>query len=142
MDYVRGYGKHSGSLDPRKSAGGKEGVMVPGSPRSEHLAKSCEGSKQVDGLPVDSQPGYATAVYVNDGSEEENIRVKSIVDRYLGKGDLGAAASSSERGDNNNDDNMSVSSVGGHRRLKRTRDDKGSVSDSDVESHHIGVIKY
>jgi len=108
------------------------GGMVPVSPRGLR-AESCEGPQPGRGLPAGSQPGIATAdVY---RSSEENNLVRSIVDRYLGSNESGAAGPSNiSSGGNVNEDAMSVSSIiTGSTSLKRTRKSQEDVSDFDVE---------
>jgi len=59
---------------------------------------------------------------------------RSIVDRYLGRIESGAAGPSNmSTGGNINDDVMSVSSITGSTSFKRTRKFQEDVSDSDTE---------
>jgi len=115
------------------SPGTGRGGRVPGSPRSGLRAESCEGPQPDEGLLTGSQPGIATANDVNrNSSERENSSVKSIVSRYLGKNDTGAAAPGNALVEGNpNEDAMSVSSICGSVNLKRSRVDQDSDSDSD-----------
>jgi len=100
------------------------GTVVPGSPRSEHEAKSCEGPKPVERLPAGSQPDKATA------EENDEQSVRTIVDKYLGPSASGVMPLFS-------DDNMSVNSlISATPRKKRVRD-MGSLSDLDIDNHPV-----
>jgi len=95
------------------------GTTVPGSPRSGPCAETCVGPQPGGVLPAGTQSGIATA------EVEEERKVRSLLDRYLGPGPThGASTSAMEE-----DDNMSIAdSIG----KKRTRE-RESVSDSDVD---------
>jgi len=113
--------------------------MVPVSPRSGLRAESCEGPQPGEELPAGSQPGIATAANDRRSSEEDDLLVRSIVDRCLRKNESGAAGPSRElTGGNINEDVRSVSSVTApsnlsNLNLKRSRKYQDDVTDSDIE---------
>jgi len=114
--------------------------MVPVSPRSGLRAESCEGPQLGGELPAGSQPGIATAANDRRSSEEDDLLVRSIVDRCLGKNEFGAAGPSKVMtGGNTNEDAMSVSSVTTplNPNLKRSRKYQEDVSDSDIEDQPL-----
>jgi len=84
--------------------------MVPGSPRSGPSAESSQGPQPGRVLPAGTQSGIATA----DEFNNDDIVVRSILDKYLDRVQPGAAAPGSPLiGGNPMDDGMSVSSIGG-----------------------------